>query len=168
MATFLLVSPGRADGSRSAYSSGQTAPAFVARTVEGKTVRFPEDYKGKVVMLDFWATWCGPCRRELPNVAAAYEQFHPKGFEILGISLDRPREGPNLIKFTKDNNMTWPQVYDGLYWKAAVAQQFGVKGIPCPILVDGDTGVIIADGREALGHKLSQAIEKALASKPKK
>src|SRR5437667_12632613 len=92
----------KADGSRSAYSAGQTAPAFQGRTTDGKTIKFPEDYKGKIVLLDFWATWCAPCRRELPNVTSTYEQYHSKGFEIIGISLDRPREGPQLIQFTKE------------------------------------------------------------------
>src|SRR5215471_9377422 len=123
-------------GNRCTYTAGQTAPAFEGRTTEGKTLKFPADYKGKIVLLDFWATWCGPCRRELPNVTSAYEKYHTKGFDIIGISLDRPREGPQLVQFTKDNNMPWPQVYDGQYWKAAVAVKYGVHAIPCPILVD--------------------------------
>ncbi len=155
------------DGSRSTVASGQTAPAFEEKTVEGKTLKFPDDYKGKVVLLDFWATWCGPCRKELPNVRAAYEQYHSKGFDIVGVSLDQAQQGPKLIKFTQDNNMSWPQVYDGQYWKSAVAVKYGVHAIPCPILVDGDTGMVLADGREALGQKLDAAIEKALAAKGK-
>jgi thiol-disulfide isomerase/thioredoxin len=154
--------------SRSAVSAGEKAPAFEARTVDGKTIHFPDDYKGKVVLLDFWATWCGPCRRELPNVVATYEQYHSKGFEILSVSLDQPREGPNVVKFTQENKMSWPQIYDGQYWKAAVAVKYGVHAIPCPILVDGDTGVVLAEGPAALGHKLPPALEKALAGKSAK
>ena len=165
---FIGAASPKTDGSRSAYSAGQSAPPFEARTIEGKTVKFPGDYKGKVVLLDFWATWCGPCRRELPNLTSTYEQYHAKGFEVLGVSLDRAREGPNLIQFTKDNNMGWPQIYDGLFWKAAVAVKYGVHAIPCPVLVDGDTGIILAEGPDALGHKLSRTVEKVLASKAKK
>lgn len=153
---------------RSAVAAGQTAPAFQVKTIDGQPLKFPGDYKGKVVLLDFWATWCGPCRKELPNVVAAYNELHSKGFEIIGISLDRPQQGPSVVNFTKVNNMPWPQVYDGQYWKAAVAVEYGVHAIPCPVLVDGDTGTILAEGTQVLGQRLSHAVEKALAAKQKK
>jgi len=156
-----------ASAPRSGVAAGQAAPAFEAKTLDGKTVKFPADYKGKVVLLDFWATWCGPCKAELPNVVADYNQYHDKGFEILGVSLDHPKHGPALLEFLKANNMTWPQIYDGRGWKAAVAVQYGVHAIPCPVLVDGNTGTILAADREALGHKLTKALETALAAKKK-
>jgi len=159
---------GDPDASRSAVSAGQKAFAFHVKTLDGKMINFPDDYKGKVVLLDFWATWCPPCRAELPKVVAAYHQYHDKGFEIVSVSLDRPRQGPALIQFIKDNNMTWPQIYDGRFWKAAIAVQYGVHAIPCPVLVDGDTGVIIATDTDALGHKLTKALDTALAAKAKK
>jgi len=154
--------------SRSAVSAGQKAFAFHVKTVDGKMINFPDDYKGKVVLLDFWATWCPPCRAELPKVVAAYNQYHDKGFEIVSVSLDLPRQGPALLQFIRDNNMTWPQIYDGQYWKAAIAVQYGVHAIPCPVLVDGDTGVIIATDTDALGHKLTKVLDAALAAKGKK
>jgi peroxiredoxin len=149
------------------YSVGQKAPTFQATTTDGKTVKFPEAYKGKVVLVDFWATWCGPCRVEMPNVVSAYKKYHAQGFDVLGISLDRENSGDKLAKFAKDNDMPWPQVYDGKYWKAAVAEQYGIHSIPRPILVDGDTGVVLAEGPDARGEKLNAAIEKALAAKKK-
>jgi thiol-disulfide isomerase/thioredoxin len=152
---------------RSAVSAGQKALAFRATTLDGKTINFPGDYKGKVVLLDFWATWCPPCRAEMPKVVAAYNEYHDKGFEVLSVSLDRPKHGPELLQFVKDNSMTWPQVYDGQYWKAAVAMQYGVKAIPCPVLVDGDTGIIIAADTGALGTRLTKALRTRLAAKAK-
>ncbi|HXR05645.1 MAG TPA: TlpA disulfide reductase family protein [Verrucomicrobiae bacterium] len=158
----------RAGDNRSAVSAGQKAPAFQARTLDGKTVNFPGDYKGKVVLLDFWATWCGPCRHELPNVVATYQKYHDQGFEILSVSLDQARQGPALLKFVHDNNMTWPQIYDGGYWKAAVAVQYGVRAIPCPVLVDGDTGVVMAQGVGAVGQRLPRLVATAVANKARK
>ncbi|MGH7952648.1 MAG: redoxin domain-containing protein, partial [Limisphaerales bacterium] len=110
---------------RAAVTAGQKAPLFHVKTVDGKMVNFPADYKGKVVLLDFWATWCGPCRAELPNVIAAYQKYHDKGFDVVSVSLDRPRQGPALLQFIHDHNMTWPQIYDGGYWKAAIATEYG-------------------------------------------
>jgi peroxiredoxin len=167
MAVVLSVVVAKADDVQSAVSAGQSAPAFQARTVDGETVNFPGDYKGKVVLLDFWATWCGPCRQELPNVVATYQKFHAYGFDALSVSLDEPRNGPALLQFVQNNNMSWPQIYDGRYWKAAVALEYGIKSIPCPILVDGDTGKIIALSDDVRGERLPLQVEKALQAKGK-
>ncbi|HUA68793.1 MAG TPA: TlpA disulfide reductase family protein [Candidatus Saccharimonadales bacterium] len=158
----------KADDIQCAVSAGQNAPAFQARIVYGQTVNFPADYKGKVVLLDFWATWSGHCREELPNVAATYQKFHPYGFDVLSVSLDEPQQGPALLQFVREHNMPWPQIYDGRYWKAAVAVEYGVKSIPCPILVDGDTGKIIALGDDVRGEGLPLHVEKALEAKGRK
>jgi peroxiredoxin len=150
---------------RPILEAGHAALAFEAKTTDGKPARFPETYKGKVVLLDFWATWCGPCVAELPNITAAYEKFHPQGFEILGVSLDQADAAGKLASFTDEHKMPWPQIYDGKFWKAAVAQQYGIDSIPHAFLVDGDTGLIAAEGENIRGDKLAPAIEKALTKK---
>src|SRR5579864_4150695 len=127
-------------------TAGEPAITFRAQTLDGKTVNFPADYKGKLVMLDFWATWCGPCMGEVPGLVKAYNEFHPKGFEILGISLDQPNAAEKVKSVTAEKGMTWPQVYDGKFWQARVAQLYGIESIPHAFLIDGDTGKIVAEG----------------------
>lgn len=144
---------------------GAKAMPFTAKTTDGKEVRFPDDYKGKVVLLDFWATWCGPCVKEVPNVVANYEKYHDKGFEILGISLDQAKAEEKLANFTKEKKMTWPQVYDGKWWQAKVGQTYAIDSIPAMFLIDGDTGAILASGGDCRGELLGPALEKALAAK---
>ena len=141
---------------------GANVMDFEAQLLDGKTIHFPDDYKGKLVMLDFWATWCPPCREEVPNIVAVYNQYHPRGFEILGVSLDHANQLNTLRQFMGQFGMSWAQIYDGGYWKAEVARQFDVNSIPHSILVDGTTGKILAMGDELRGPGLQHSLQAAL------
>jgi peroxiredoxin len=147
---------------------GKPSLPFEAKTLDGQTVKFPADYKGKLVMLFFWASWCGDCTLELPNVVQAYQQFHPQGVEWLGVSLDEANAAAQLAAFTKENRMPWPQVYDGKKWKAAIAQLYFVQTIPSGYLIDGDTGEILAGGDDVLGSKLMETLQKAVTRRSEK
>ncbi|MCP5534868.1 MAG: TlpA family protein disulfide reductase [Akkermansiaceae bacterium] len=144
-------------------TTGKPAPVFTGKLLGGKAVNFPADYKGKIVLLDFWATWCGPCIREIPHVLEAHKKFHSKGFEVLGVSLDRAADEAKLAKFTKAKGMAWPQVFDGRFWDAEVSKLYGIRAVPYMILIDGDTGLVIVN--DIAGHELGGIVEKTLAKK---
>jgi peroxiredoxin len=140
------------------YAPGKVFPDFAETDLDGKPLSIAK-YKGKVVLLDFWATWCGPCIAELPNVVAAYKKYHDKGFEIIGISLDRPDSLQKLKDFAKEHEMPWAQFYDGKYWANKLAVRYQIQSIPATFLLDGE-GKIIA--RDLRGPALERAVAKAL------
>jgi len=116
-----------------------------------------KDLRGKVVLLDFWATWCPPCVEEAPQLVAAYEKFRERGFEILGISLDKNKAA--LETFVEGQKMTWPQFFDGQGWENELAQRFDIQSVPTMWLFDREGKLVDPAPR----GRLEQAIEAALA-----
>ena len=141
-------------------SVGAMAMDFTQNDTTGNPVKF-SSYRGKYVLIDFWASWCGPCRVENPNVVKAYQTYNDKGFEVLGISLDQPGARDKWLKAIYDDNLTWTHVSDLQYWKNAVAQQYGIRAIPQNFLVDPQGKIIAKNLRgEALQEKLQELFAK--------
>jgi thiol-disulfide isomerase/thioredoxin len=131
------------------------APDLKFTAVDGTPVDLAA-LKGKVVLIDFWATWCPPCRGEVPNVVAAYQKYHDQGFDIIGISLDQDKDA--LLAFTKENGMTWPQFFDGGGWQNAISSRCGVDSIPAMWLIDKKGNLVTKDGREDLAGQVEKLL----------
>ena len=137
---------------------GQKFPTFTATDLAGNPLSVT-GHRGHVTMIDFWATWCPPCRAEMPNVIATYNQYHAQGFDIIGVSLDGDRDA--LANFIQAHGMAWPQYFDGLEWKNKLADKYGVHSIPMDYLLDPH-GIII--GKELRENALPEAVYKALTT----
>ena len=144
---------------------GKKALEFTATTMTGKEIQFPEAFRGRVVMLDFWATWCGPCIGEIPHMKEAYANWHEHGFDILGISFDQEGAGERVTKFLEEKEIVWEQVFEGKGWQTSLGMQHDVSAIPFVLLVDGDTGEILADASRLRGQGLSAYVGEVLKKK---
>ena len=135
---------------------GKKAPDFTQNDPEGNPVSL-SDFQGKYVLLDFWASWCGPCRQENPNLVKAYAAYNDKGFEILGVSLDNKDGKEAWVNAIEKDGLTWTQVSDLNSWNNEVARMYGVRAVPQSYLIDPE-GVIVAQNLrgEALEEKLAE------------
>jgi len=139
---------------------GAVAPNFTQADTLGKAVSL-HDFKGKYVLIDFWASWCGPCRAENPNVIKAFAKFKDKGFTILGVSLDNPNAKDKWLKAIHDDQLTWTQVSDLKGWKNEVAQLYYIQSIPQNFLVGPDGKIVAKNLRgEELTNKLAELLDK--------
>ena len=138
---------------------GKVVPDFSATALDGKPISL-QDYRGKVVLLDFWAVWCGPCLGEMPNVKRVYNIYKDQGFDIIGVSLDT--DETRLRNYLKENNIPWRQIFSGQKWKSPLAQKYHIRSIPAPWLISKD-GTLIS--REARGGKLERLVLEALKHK---
>jgi peroxiredoxin len=139
-----------------APAPGDRAPDFALTTIDGDTVRL-SDFRGKVVLLDFWATWCGPCRLEMPYVKSAFDRYHDRGLEIIGVSLDNT---PTEVRaYTKMSGMAWPQILQGRGTMTPLKQSYGIRTIPAAFLID-QKGMVAAT--HPRGDHLLQSIDNLL------
>jgi peroxiredoxin len=143
---------------RRTLTNGTQFPDFAEKDLQGNRLSVAK-YKGKLVLVDFWATWCVPCVAELPNVIKAYNKHHSNGFEVIGISLDRDEE--KLKSFLKAKEIPWVQYFDGKGWQNKLAVKYGIPSIPATFLLDGDGKII---GQDLRGEALEEALTKELTN----
>ena len=140
-----------------AVAVGQKAPDFTMNDINGNPVSLSSKLGTKLLLVDFWAAWCNPCRQENPNVVKVYNEFHKKGFDVFGVSLDQKKE--DWLKAIADDKLTWTHVSDLKYWGNEAARLYAVNSIPSNFLLD-ETGTII--GRNLRGEDLYKKVKEIL------
>ncbi|MFN8240548.1 MAG: TlpA disulfide reductase family protein [Bacteroidales bacterium] len=144
-------------------SIGKTAPDFTLNDVNDKPLALSSVIgKSKVLLVDFWASWCGPCRQENPNVVKVWKEFNKKGFDVFGVSLDRPGEKDKWMQAIKDDQLTWNHVSDLKFWDCEAAKLYAVRAIPANFLLD-EKGTIIA--KNLRGEDLAKKVKEILSAK---
>ncbi len=143
-----------------AAAIGQKAPDFTLNDPDGNPVSLYSKVGAKLLLVDFWAAWCGPCRQENPNVVKVYNEFNKKGFDVFGVSLDRTKD--DWVNAIANDKLTWTHVSDLQYWNSAAAQMYAVSAIPANFLLD-ENGVII--GRNLRGEALYNKVKEVVGGK---
>ena len=133
---------------------GQEAPNFVLNDPSGKTHKLTE-YRGKWILIDFWASWCGPCKAEIPRLVTIYQQYKSKPFDIIGVSLDKDKSA--WLNAIQDLKMTWPQLSDLQFWESSVVALYGLQSIPFTVLLDPQGRIVAKNLR---GNELQEALKK--------
>lgn len=143
-----------------AVEIGSKAPTFSGPNPNGDEIALSESM-GKVTLIDFWAAWCKPCRQENPNIVRVYEKYHDKGFNIIGVSLDREEQRDRWLQAIEEDNLTWTQISHLQFWEEPIAQLYNVRAIPAAFILD-ENGVIVA--KNLRGDALEEKVKELLTN----